>query len=106
MEMCREHAHDAIGAMTNHGLTWLGTPLLERRIAIAFARKIPLPGEESIASVVHGLRIVGVWVCATDGTDLITDCPCFVAIAKDETEGALQELLTEKLDRLTGGATA
>lgn len=100
MEAAKKKAHDAIGAMADRALTLLGRPQPERAIAEAFAKKIPLPGEESIGSVVHGLRIVGVYICASVGKNLLYECRCFRALAKERTGEELKAALTEKLDDL------
>ncbi|MGH3565186.1 MAG: hypothetical protein ACRDRH_03965 [Pseudonocardia sp.] len=101
IESAQQWAHDAVGAMADHGLSWLGRPTLERRIAEAFAKKIPIPGEEALPPIIHALRVVGVWVCAENGRDVITECPCFLSLAKEKSTEALKEILLAKLDDLT-----
>jgi hypothetical protein len=101
MESVKKKAHDAVGALADHALTLLGRPRPERVIAEVFAKKIPLPGEESISRVICNLRIVGVYICAADGKDLLEDCPCFRALAKDQTGEELKAALSQKLNDLT-----
>lgn len=57
MESAKKSTHDAVGAIARTGMIWFGRPTLERQIAEAFAKKIPIPGEESIDGVVHELRM-------------------------------------------------
>lgn len=101
MESVKKSAHDAIGAMADEGLGFLGRPTIERRIANEFARRIPLPGDQEIAAVIHALRIYGIWICMPEGVDyVLTECPCFASLAKDKTKDALKELLKKKLNVL------
>lgn len=101
MESVKKRAHNAIGAMANEGLGFLGRPTLERRIGEEFARRIPLPGDKEIAAVIHALRITGVWVCLPNGvTYVLTRCPCFESVAKDKTEEELKKVLEKKLEVL------
>lgn len=98
IESAQKRTHDAIGAMANQGLGWLGRPLLERRIAEAFAKKISISGEHAIKPTVQALRIVGIWVCADAGLDVTTKCPCFFDLAKGLTNDALlKDVLSHKL---------
>jgi hypothetical protein len=90
-----------MGAIANHGLDLLRRPLLERRIAVAFAKKIPFPGESSIKLLVQSLRITGIWVCADANLDIFTQCPCFSDLARGLSKDALKVLLTRKLDELS-----
>lgn len=98
----KKKAHDAVGAMAGKALDIMRRPQPERALAEALAKKIPLPGEEQITSVVHGIRIVGVYVCVQGGKDLLQDCRCFRALAKDRTEEELKDALATKLDEFEG----
>jgi hypothetical protein len=101
MERAKKRVHNAISAMADEGLGWLGRPTLERRIGAEFARRIPIPGDEQIAAVIHGLRIYGIWVCLPNGISYVTArCPCFTPLAKDKTEEELERVLNEKLNVL------
>jgi hypothetical protein len=71
MELAKKSVHNAIGAMANEGLGWLGRPTLERRIGEEFAKRIPLPGDKEIATVIHSLRITGVYICLPNGIDYV-----------------------------------
>lgn len=101
MERAKKSVHNAIGAMADEGLGWLGRPTIERRIGAEFAKRIPLPGEEQIVAVIHGLRIYGIWICLVNGINyVITRCPCFTPVAKDKTAEELKRVLSEKLNVL------
>jgi hypothetical protein len=100
MESSLEEAHDAIGAIANWGLNWFGTPALERSIAVAFAKKIPLPGQDQIAAAVQSIRIYGVFLCAIEGLDIVARCPCFWKLAEDKSKEELEAVLEAKLDSL------
>ena len=100
MEALLKVAHDAMGAIADEGLGVLGRPTYERRIAEAFAKKLPIPGEEQIAVTIRSLRICGVWVCSVEGIYILTRCPCFRSLAADATEEELKLALDAKLDRL------
>jgi hypothetical protein len=101
LELTKKGAHNAVGAVVDEGLGWFRRPTLERQIAKEFARRIPLPGDKEIAAVIHALRITGVWVCLPNGVSyVVTQCPCFDAVAKDKTEEELKRVLKEKLDVL------
>jgi hypothetical protein len=98
MESSAERVHNAIAAMANTGLGLFGRPKYERRIAIAFVKKIPLPLDDQIAETARSLRICGILMCATEGIEITTRCPCFLALAKDKTKEQLQEALEARLD--------
>lgn len=95
-----DKAHDAVGAIANWGLNWLGTPTLERGIAVAFAKKIPLPGQDQIAATVQSIRIYGVFLCASEGLNIIDECPCFWKLAQDKSKEELESILEDQLDAL------
>jgi hypothetical protein len=101
MEQAKKKAHDAIGAIAGEGLDWLGRPELERMIAIEFAKKIPLPGDQGITETVHALRILGILICLQLGIDIVTDCPCFLPLAKEKTGEELKACLERKLNALS-----
>jgi hypothetical protein len=98
MESSLKKAHDAVGAIGNWGLNWLGTPALERSIAVAFAKKIPLPGQDQIAATVQSIRIYGVFLCTVEGIDIVNNCPCFWKLAEDKSKEELESILKAKLD--------
>lgn len=100
MESSLKKAHDAVGAIANWGLGWLGTRALERSIAVAFAMKIPLPGQDQIAATVQSIRIYGVFLCAIEGLNIVDDCPCFWKLAEDKSKEELEAILKAKLDGL------
>jgi hypothetical protein len=101
MERTKQSVHNAIGAMADEGLGWLGRPTVERRIGAEFAKRIPLPGDEQIVAVIHALRITGIWVCLPNGISyVVTRCPCFNSLAKDKTKEELKRVLNEKLNVL------
>lgn len=106
MESCVERAHDAIGAIADSGLDWLGRPTLERNIAAAFAKKIPLPGQDQIEATVQAIRIFGVFVCADKGLDIVNDCPCFWKLAEDKSKEELKAALERKLDSVATSAAS
>ena len=106
MESCVKRAHDAIGAIADTGLDWLGRPTLERNIAVAFAKKIPLPGEDQIKATVQAIRIFGVLLCADKGLDIVNCCPCFWKLAEDKSKEELKEVLERKLDVLETSAAS
>ena len=101
MEAAKKSVHNAIGAMANEGLGWLGRPTLERRIGEEFAKRIPLPGDKEIAAVIHSLRIYGVCICLPNGIGYVFErCPCFDALARDKTKEEIEHILNEKLNVL------
>ncbi|MBN9798207.1 hypothetical protein DMP15_13155 [Pseudonocardia sp. UM4_GMWB1] len=91
--------HDAVGTVAARAAKRLGRGSLEREILAAFARRIPLPGDEQADAVVHGLRVTGVFVCLVGNGDVLS-CPCFRALAKDRTKEELTELLERRLDEI------
>jgi hypothetical protein len=100
MESCMERAHDAVGAIADKGLDWLHRPTLERNIAVTFAKKIPLPGEDQISATVQAIRIFGILLCVEEGLDIVNDCPCFWKLAEDKSKEELEAVLEHKLDAL------
>jgi hypothetical protein len=106
MESCMDRAHDAIGALADQGLDWFGRPTLERNLAVAVAKKIPLPGEDQIKSTVQAIRILGVFLCVGEGIDIVNYCPCFRKLAEDKSKDGLKEILERKLDMLETSAVS
>jgi hypothetical protein len=100
VEAVKKSAHDAVGKVVARATKALGRSSMEEEILAAFARTVPLPGDEQADAVVHGLRVTGVFVCLVGDTDILRDCPCFRALAKDHTEEELTETLEQKLDEL------
>lgn len=103
MEQVKSEAHDAVGALaTVSGVKVLGLTTLEGKVAGAVARKIPIPGEESISLAVQKLRIIGVWICLMNGRiNVITSCPCFRALANEKSKEEIQKILETKLNELS-----
>jgi hypothetical protein len=89
-----------VGKVVLRATKALGRPTREQEILAAFARKIPLPGDEQADAVVHGLRVTGVFVCLVGDGDVLRGCPCFRALAKDRTKEELTEILEERLDQI------
>lgn len=78
----------------------VGTAAEAARVAAAMpgrpctqCEKIPLPGEEGISAAIHALRIFGVLICVQLGLDIVTDCPCFLSLAKEKTGEELKATL-------------
>lgn len=98
LEKTKKNIKAALGEVTGRGLKWLGRPPHEQRLAEAFARKIPLPGEDGLKALVRSLRLTGIWICIKADKDVFAECPCFLPVAKDKTEGELKAALEKKLD--------
>ena len=49
----------------------------------------------------RSLRICGILMCATEGIEITTKCPCFLSLAKDKAKEQLEEALGARLNVLT-----
>lgn len=99
VDAAKRTVHDAVGKVAARAAERLGRRSLEQQILAAFARRIPLPGDEQADAVAHGLRVTGVFVCLV-GNGEVLSCPCFRALAKDRTKQELTELLERRLDEI------
>ena len=103
LEKAKTSVQDALGDLASRGFKAIRRPPHEQRLAAAFAKKIPLPGEDGLKSLVHALRITGIWICVAAGKDVVTQCPCFLPMAKDKTAEELKAALEKKLDIIVSG---
>lgn len=99
VDEAKKAVHDAVGKVAAQAAQRLGRGSLEQEILAAFARRVPLPGDEQADAVVHGLRVTEVFVCLV-GNGEVLSCPCFQALAKDRTNEELTELLERRLDEI------
>jgi hypothetical protein len=64
----------------------------ERVFAHQLLKNVPLPGDEQLVATAHGLRLVGVYLCAMRGFDL-TSCACFRPLAIERTKEEVKQYL-------------
>lgn len=64
----------------------------ERIFAHELYKNVPLPGDEQFIATAHGVRMIGVYLCAMKGFDL-TSCACFRPLAIEHTKEHVKEYL-------------
>lgn len=92
-------AHDAAGRSAALLVRRLGRSEPEQRLAEEMVKRLPLPGDEQIDALVHGLRIVGVYVCLVGGTGILP-CPSLIALARGRARAEFAAALERRLDDL------
>jgi hypothetical protein len=108
-ELALKTTHDAIGAVAGQAASWLRRTTLEQRIALEFAKKIPLPGEAEVKETISTLRILDVFLCATEGIggmlwlrNLTFSISTLVPPIEHERERAEAQVQGEKRPRRAG----
>lgn len=99
VEEVAEQAGEAAGLATLEALKWLGTSRLVQKIGQTITDKAITKFVETKTTVVaRALRIIGIWLCACDGT--LDTCPCFRDFAMGQTKEWIKANLESHLTNL------
>ncbi len=84
------HAAFADVSLKLSGRTFRHEP--ERIFANQLLRNIPLPGDEQFIAAAHGVRLIGVYLCAVQERDLV-NCACFRPLAVERSKEEVKQYL-------------
>ncbi len=89
-----EKIHNLIAHLVDRALVLLGRNGAERMFARELATRIPLPLEDQVRVAARGLQVAGIWLCLSEGIDLL-DCACMRSVLMDEGSEFLDQLVSD-----------
>ncbi len=93
----KEEAHEVVGELTDWLIKKFERSTLEREVACALVKKIPLP-TDALVETARALRIIGVYICMQFGD--LGSCQCLKDLARDLFKDLSEQVVLQELESI------